>query len=67
MHSTSGACGEHDLQPRWRRRHVATIDTDHDEPIYPTRTKDLIVDGTNRLWISDITYVAVVGGFPMSR
>ena len=32
---------EHDLQPRRRRRHVATTDSDHDEPIYPNRTKDL--------------------------
>src|SRR5580693_9802950 len=26
---------EHDLQPRRRRRHVATTDSDHDQPIYP--------------------------------
>ena len=54
---------EHDLQPRRRRRHVATTDSDHDEPIYPNRTKDLALNGPNQLWISDITYVAVLGGF----
>ncbi len=54
---------EHDLQPRRRRRHVATTDSDHDQPIYPNRTKDLIVDGPNQLWLADITYVAVVEGF----
>ena len=54
---------EHDLQPRRRRRHVATTDSDHDQPIYRNRTKDLIVDGPNQLWIADITYVAIVEGF----
>ena len=27
---------EYDLQPRLRRRYVATTDSDHDEPIVPT-------------------------------
>jgi hypothetical protein len=26
---------EHNLQPKRRRRHVATTDSDHDSPIYP--------------------------------
>ena len=54
---------EHDLQPRRRRRYVATTDSDHDQPIYPNRTKDLTIDGPNQLWVADITYVAVVEGF----
>ncbi len=54
---------EHDLQPRRRRRYVATTDSDHDQPIYPNRAKDLIVDGPNPLWVADIAYVAVVEGF----
>jgi putative transposase len=54
---------EHDLQPRQRRRYVATTDSDHDQPIYPNRTKDLTIDGPNQLWVADITYVAVVEGF----
>jgi putative transposase len=54
---------EHDLQPRRRRRHVATTDSDHDQPIYPNRTRELTVDGPNRLGASDITYVAVAAGF----
>ena len=54
---------EHDLQPRRRRRYVATTDSDRDQPIYPNRAKDLIVDGANRLRLADITYVAVVEGF----
>jgi putative transposase len=54
---------EHDLQPRRRRRYVSTTDSDHDQPIYPNRTKDLTIDGPNQLWVADITYVAVVEGF----
>ena len=54
---------EHDLQPRRRRRYVATTDSDHDQPIYPNRAKDLIVDGPNQLRVADITYVAIVEGF----
>ena len=54
---------EHDLQPRRRRRHVATTDSDHDQPIYPNRTRELAIDGPNQLWVADITYVAIVDGF----
>jgi len=54
---------EHDLQPRRRRRYVATTDSDHDQPIYPNRTKDLRIDGPNQLWVADITYVAIIDGF----
>jgi HTH-like domain len=28
---------EHDLQPRRRRRHLETTDSDHDQPVYPNR------------------------------
>jgi putative transposase len=46
---------EHDLQPRTRRRFVATTDSDHDGPIFPNRAKDMVVDGPNQLWVADIT------------
>jgi putative transposase len=54
---------EHGLQPRCRRRFVATTDSDHDEPIFPNRAADLKVDGPNQLWVADITYVAISAGF----
>jgi len=53
---------EHDLQPRMRRRHVATTDSDHDHPIFRNLAKDKVVDGANQLWVADITYVAVTPG-----
>jgi putative transposase len=54
---------EHDLQPKRRRRFVTTTDSDRDGPIFPNRAKELAVDGPNQLWVSDMTYVAVAGGF----
>jgi putative transposase len=54
---------EHGLQPKRRRRFVATTDSDHDQPIFADLTKDVVVDGPNRLWVADITYVAIAVGF----
>jgi len=54
---------EHDLQPRIRRRYMATTDSDHDGPIFPNLAKDMALDGPNQLWVSDITYVAITVGF----
>jgi putative transposase len=54
---------EHGLNARLRRRYIATTDSDHDQPIFPDRTKDMIVDGPNQLWVADLTYVAVAVGF----
>ena len=54
---------EHDLQPKRRRRYVATTDSNHDSPIFPDRARDLFVDGPNQLWVADITYIAITSGF----
>jgi putative transposase len=54
---------EHDLPPRQRHRHLATTDSDHDQPIDPNRTRELAIDGPNQLWAANITYVAIVDGF----
>ncbi len=54
---------EHDLQPRMRRRYVATTSSDHDHPIFRNLAKDRVVNGANQLWVADITYVAVAMGF----
>jgi len=54
---------EHGLQPKRRRRYVATTDSDHDSPIFPDRARNLVVAGPNQLWVADITYIAITGGF----
>lgn len=50
---------EHDLQPKIRRRFVATTDSDHDGPIFPNLAKEMVPAGPNQLWVSDITYIAL--------
>ena len=57
---------EHDLQPRRRRRYVATTDGDHDLPIFPNLAKEIVPDGPDQLWVADITYVAIPAGFVLS-
>ena len=54
---------EHDLQPRRRRRYVATTDSDHDNPISPDRARDVVPVGPDQLWVADITYIAITTGF----
>jgi putative transposase len=54
---------EHDLQPKRRKRFVATTDSDHDGPVFPDLARDRIVDGPNQLWVADITYIAIGAGF----
>jgi len=46
---------EHDLQPKRRRRFMATTDSDHDNPIFPDLARDRVVGGPNQLWVADIT------------
>jgi len=59
----AGALDDDVLQPKRRRRYVATTDSDHDSPIFPDRARDLVVDGPNQLWVADITYIAITAGF----
>ena len=48
---------EHALNPKRRRRFIATTDSDHDYPIFPDLAKTMTPDGPNQLWVADITYI----------
>ena len=54
---------EHALNPKQRRRFIATTDSNHKYPIFPDLTKNMNLDGPNQLWVADITYVAIAAGF----
>ena len=54
---------EHAMHPPHRRRFVATTDSNHDDPVFPDRSRDSEVDGPNQLWVADLTYIAILGGF----
>jgi putative transposase len=54
---------EHGLQPKVRRRFVATTDSDHDSLIFPHLAKNAAPTGPNQLWVSDITYIALPSRF----
>jgi putative transposase len=54
---------EFGLQPKRRKRFVATTDSDHDGPIFPDLVRDRMVDGPNKVWVADITYIAIAAGF----
>jgi putative transposase len=54
---------ENALQPKRRRRFVATTNSDHGYPVFPNLAKDMRVDGPNQLWVADITYIAIAVGF----
>jgi len=54
---------KHALNPRQRRRFIATTDSDHNYPIFPNFAKNMKLDGPNQLWVADITYVTIEAGF----
>jgi len=54
---------EHDLNPRRRRRWTRTTNSDHDGPIFPFVARDIEPCGPDRLWVADLTYIAIAAGF----
>ena len=53
---------ENRLKVRQRRRKPRTTDSTHGLPTYPNLVKDFIPLASNRLWVSDITYIQVMDG-----
>ena len=54
---------EHALNPRRRRRFIATTDSNHNFPVFPDLANNMTLDGPNQLWVADITYVAIATGY----
>jgi putative transposase len=54
---------ENDLNPRRRRRFVRTTDSDHDGPIFPFVARNFEVHGPDQMWVADLTYITISGGF----
>ena len=54
---------KHALNPKRRRRFIATTDSDHNDPICPNLATRMTLNGPNQLWVADITYVAITNGF----
>jgi putative transposase len=54
---------ENDLNPRRRRRFVRTTDSDHDGPIFPFIARNFEIHAPDQLWVADLTYVTISGGF----
>jgi len=55
--------GFHGLLIRRRKRMVKTTDSHHWLKKYPNLIKELMVDGPEQLWVSDLTYIRTVQGF----
>ena len=54
---------ERGLQVRPLRRFVRTTDSEHNSPIFPNLARGFIATGADRLWVADITYIAIARGF----
>ena len=51
---------ENGFKVRMKMRKPRTTDSTHGLPTYPDIVKDFIPTGPNQLWVSDITYIAIV-------
>lgn len=55
------------LQPKVRRRFVATTDSNHDGSFFPDLAKNMALSGRDQLSVADLTYVAIPTALPMSQ
>jgi len=53
---------EHALNPKQRRRFIATTDSNHNDPVFPDLANNMTPDGPNQLWVADMTHVAIATG-----
>jgi transposase InsO family protein len=54
---------EQGLTVRRRRRWVRTTQSDHGHKVWPNLARDLTPTGIDRLWVADLTYIAMARGF----
>jgi putative transposase len=40
-----------------RRKFVVTTNSNHDRPVYPNLTREMVLTGIDQLWVADITYI----------
>jgi transposase InsO family protein len=55
--------GYHGLLLRYRRRKPYTTDSNHPYRKYPNLIRELVLTGSGKLWVSDITYLKLTQGF----
>ena len=53
----------HGMLIRSRRRRAGTTNSNHSMKVYPNLIKELDIDASNRVWVSDITYIRTEKGF----
>ena len=53
----------HGMLIRRRRHKIRTTNSDHPYKKYPNLIRELILNGPCQLWVSDITYLRIKGGF----
>jgi len=46
-----------------RRKHVQTTDSSHPYKKYPNLIKEYVPSGPEQIWVTDITYLSVIGGY----
>ena len=54
---------KHGLQVRPLQRFVLTTESQHDNPIFPNRSRDFTPTAPDQLWVADITYIGVARSF----
>ena len=42
---------------------MVTTDSDHAGPVYPDLAEGVVPERPNQLWVADLTYVTIPGGF----
>lgn len=51
------------IQVKKRKKYTRTTNSRHSLKVYPNLIKDLVVERTDQIWCSDITYIGIRSGF----